>query len=95
MADASPLARSWRASTRLTWWLFAVGGMGVAASFALRVVNGGPTSPSDITQQLGFLAIGVVGLAIARRNPENALGWVYLGVWVAVGVVFALGSEYG
>jgi signal transduction histidine kinase len=69
--------------------------MGVAASFALRVVNGGPTSPSDITQQLGFLAIGVVGLAIARRNPENALGWVYLGVWVAVGVVFALGSEYG
>ena len=95
MADASPPARSGRASPRLSWWLFAVGLLTLIASFGLRMVSGRPTSGSDITQPIGFLAIGAVGLLIARRKPENALGWVYLGVWMAVGVVFALGSEYG
>jgi signal transduction histidine kinase len=81
--------------SRLAWWLFAVGLISLTASFAFRLVSGRPTEGADITQPIGFLAIGAVGLLIARRKPENALGWVYLGVWVAVGVVFALGSEYG
>ena len=96
MAIVSPPANApGRASPRLAWWLFAVGFLTLAASFGLRAVSGRPTYGADITQPLGFLAIGLVGLLIARRKPENALGWVYLGVWVAVGVVFALGSEYG
>jgi signal transduction histidine kinase len=90
-----PAPLSGRASPRLASWLFGVGLLTLAASFVLRVVSGRPTGGADITQPLGFLAIGAVGLLIARRKPENALGWVYLGVWVAVGVVFALGSEYG
>lgn len=67
----------------------------LAGSFALRVANARPTDAPDITQPLGFLAIGVAGLAIARRKPENAVGWLYLAVWVGVGVLLALGSEYG
>ena len=43
-----------RASTRLAWWLFAAGSIGLVASLGLRVVNGRPTSPSDITQPLAF-----------------------------------------
>jgi signal transduction histidine kinase len=90
-----PASGPGRASPRVAWWLFAVGLFTLAASFGFRLVSGRPTDGADITQPFGFLAIGAVGLLIARRKPENALGWVYLGVWVAVGVVFALGSEYG
>ena len=89
---ASPAARR---LPRLAWWLF-VGGLGaLVTSFGLRALGDRPTVASDITQPLGFLAIGAVGLLIARRKPENALGWVYLGVWAAVGVLFAFSSEYG
>ncbi len=74
MVDASAPARSRRPSPRLAWWLFAVGLISLAASFGLRMVSGKPTAGADITQPLGFLAIGAVGLLIARRKPENALG---------------------
>ena len=92
--DDQALGR-WRGSPRLAWWLFAVGCIGLLASFALRAVNARATGIADITQPLGFLAIGIAGLAIARRKPENAVGWLYLGVWFAVGVIFAFTGEYG
>ena len=85
----------WRGSPRSAWWLFAAGCIGLVASLAFRAVNARATGIADITQPLGFLAIGVAGLAIARRKPENAVGWLYLGVWFAVGVVFAFAGEYG
>ena len=84
-----------RASPRLAWWLFAIGSIALAASFTLRGLNARPTSASDITGPLGFLTIGITGLAIARRKPENAVGWLYLAVWLGVGLVFAFGAEYG
>jgi hypothetical protein len=90
-----PAPLSGRASPRLAWWLFGVGFVAMVASFGLWGVNGRSFSAADITGPLGFLAIGVVGLAIVRRKPENAVGWLYLGVWLAVGVLFAFGSEYG
>jgi hypothetical protein len=58
MADASPPARSRRASPPLAWWLFAVGFHSLVASFGFRIVSGRPTEVADITQPLGFLAIG-------------------------------------
>ncbi len=85
----------WRGSPRLAWWLFAVGCVGLVASFVFRAVNARATGVADITQPLAFLAIGIAGLAIATRKPENAVGWLYLGVWFAVGVVFAFTGEYG
>jgi signal transduction histidine kinase len=97
ISEPRALDGRWRrlASPRTAWWLFAVGLVALVGSFVLQVVNGRPVGASDITQPLGFLAIGVAGLAIARRKPENAVGWLYLAVWVGVGLVFALGSEYG
>ena len=96
MATSTPPAsRATLRSPRLAWWLFVGGLAALVASFGLRLLADRPTTGADITQPLGFLAIGAVGLLIARRKPENALGWVYLGVWVAVGVLFAFSSEYG
>ena len=83
-----------RASRRLAWSLFLTGFIAVAASFVIRVISGRPTSLADITGPLGFLAIGVAGLAIATRKPENAIGWLYLAVWLGV-IVFAFGGDYG
>jgi signal transduction histidine kinase len=83
-----------RSSSRLAWWIFAVGFIALAAGFGLRTVTGRSIDAADITQPLGFLAIGVVGLAIATRKPDNAVGWIYLGVWLGVGGIFSFGSEY-
>src|SRR6185436_6223389 len=79
----------------LAWWLFGIGLVSLLGSFAFRTISGRPTQVADITQSFGFLAIGVAGLAIATRRPENAVGWLYLGIWCAVGLFFAFGSEYG
>jgi signal transduction histidine kinase len=84
-----------RASTGWAWLLFGVGLVALAASFALRLLDARPLGVPDITGPVGFLAIGIAGLAIATRKPENAVGWLYLGIWMAVGLNFAFGSEYG
>jgi signal transduction histidine kinase len=94
MAISEPIDRGNRwVSPRLAWWLFAVGFIALVAGFGLREVTGRPTDAADITQPLGFLAIGIAGLAIASRRPGNAVGWLYLGVWLGVGV-FTFSSEY-
>src|SRR5437870_11921801 len=92
--QASDPARR-RASSGWAWWLFGMGFVALVASFALRLVDDRPIGVPDVTGPVGFLAIGVAGLAIARRKPENAVGWLYLGIWMAVGLIFAFGSEYG
>jgi signal transduction histidine kinase len=84
-----------RASPRLAWWLFAVGFIALVATFALSVVNAKPIVVSELTQSLGFLAIGIAGLAITTRRPENAVGWLYLGIWLGVGLILAFSGEYG
>ena len=35
-----------------------------------------------LAQGTAFLAIGAVGLLLATRRSHNAIGWVYLGVWL-------------
>src|SRR3954465_2499702 len=94
-ASGTEPRRPQASARRLAWWLFGIGFTALLASFALRTISGRPTQVADITQTIGFLAIGVAGLAIASRRPENAVGWLYLGIWCVVGLGFAFGSEYG
>jgi hypothetical protein len=63
-------------SAYVGWGLFVAGLLAFAGSFALRLADGRPTQIADITGPMGFLAIGVAGLAIATRKPENAVGWL-------------------
>src|SRR6185295_13724639 len=87
--------RHGRATTGLAWGLFAAGAIALVAAFFIHTISHRPVATSDITGPLGFLTIGIAGLAIALRRPENAVGWLYLAVWVAIGLTFGLGTEYG
>jgi signal transduction histidine kinase len=79
----------------MAWFLFGLGLAALAVSFALRLINARPTTVSDVTGPIGFLAIGVAGLAIARRRPDNAVGWLYLSIWCAVALILGFAGEYG
>jgi len=46
------------------------------------------------SQGTAVLAVGLVGLVIALRQPRNALGWIYLAVWIMFGVML-LATGYG
>ncbi len=83
-----------RSTRRLAWGLFATGLVGLVASFLIDLRDGRPGQWAEITQVTAFAAIGVAGLAIARRHSSNAVGWIYLGVWAGVGIVFALVGSY-
>jgi signal transduction histidine kinase len=84
-------------SRRFAWGLFLAGLVASIASTVLDLADGRPGqwSAANITQPIAFLAIGLAGLAIARRQPRNAVGWIYLGVWAAVALMFALLGSYG
>ena len=71
-----------------------MGFIALVAGFGLRAITHRPTGAADITQPLAYLAIGIAGLAIASRKPGNAVGWLYLGVWLTVGLIFSFSSEY-
>ena len=45
------------------------------------------------SQALAFAGFGTVGLVVALRQPRNAIGWLYLGVWAGVGLVFGLAGS--
>ena len=83
-----------RAASLLAWALWALGLAGLVAGFVLSVANGSRLDRSELSQATAFLAIGTTGLVVARRRPQNPLGWIYLGVWAGTGVLFSLFSEY-
>jgi len=78
----------------LAWGLWT----GTAVVFVLTIGFGLarhlPTPLSTISEGIAFIAYGVVGLVIAVREPRNPIGWIFLGVWVGVGVVFAFAGTY-
>ena len=85
----TPASRS-RLATAL--WLF--GDVVFVASSVLGVVDHHGYNWTLASQVVAFVSIGVVGWILARRRPENPIGWIYLGVWVGVAIVFAFLEEY-
>jgi signal transduction histidine kinase len=73
-------------------WLLALAAL--AASFAFHALRGTGFSLAMVSQSVAFFAIGTTGLVLALHRADNPLGWIFLGVWVAVAAIFALAGEY-
>src|SRR5215204_2233014 len=81
---------SGRAAAWLAWSLVVlsvvllVGGL----SFALMTRSSVPERPYDglVTLSVLALAFSVVGAIIASRQPRNAIGWLFCGVGVTIGL---------
>ena len=80
---------------RLAWCLWALGLVAFAAAQIFSVLNRTHFSLAEASQSMAFFAIGTVGLIVARHQSANPLGWIFLGVWDGVAVIFAFASEYG
>ena len=59
----------------------------VVVKVNLGAVGSGYTL-STLALALPALAMGTVGMLIANRRPDNAIGWIYLGcgLWIALGI---------
>ena len=85
-----------RAATWLAWSLVAlsaaliVGGFSLSQAVSTAVSGsavGGETGDSSVVTDLfTLLAFSVVGAIIASRQPRNAIGWIFCGVGVTVGL---------
>ncbi len=77
----------------LAWALWAVGAVMLAMSIVLDTAAH-TVDASEISQGVAFAAIGAVGLIVALRRPRNPIGWIYLGIWAIVGLLFGLVGSY-
>ena len=68
----------------IAWPLWAVGlVLGVPAIlFEAAWAESTTARTAVLVQTLGLTATGLVGLLLARRRPENSIGWLFLGIWV-------------
>jgi hypothetical protein len=52
--------------------------------------------PGDIPYAVGFVAVqlgtATAGLIISSRLPGNAVGWIFLGIGISLGLLFASGA---
>jgi two-component system NarL family sensor kinase len=79
---------------RLAWALVGLAATVVTLGLVLEAVNGHVFGPTDESWSLIPIAIGfpLVGALVARRQPHNALAWVYLGSGLGAGLaLFAYG----
>jgi signal transduction histidine kinase len=84
--------RAWRA---LAWGLWSVTAVVFIGSILFGFADHLPTEGiAAFSEGTAFTAYGVVGLVIALREPRNPIGWIFLGVWVGVGTVFAFAGTY-
>ena len=78
---------------RLTWGLAALAVALLVAAVALSVASGNGVEVGNEffpwALALGFAATGVL---IAVRQPRNAIGWIFLGAAVTVGLGALAGS---
>ena len=73
----------------LRWALMLASAGLVAATAVLVLTNAERTSPgATIVSALASLAFPIVGLLIARSQPSNSIGWLFLGT----GLAFAWGA---
>jgi signal transduction histidine kinase len=81
-------------ASRLATTLWLVGVVALVGSLVFAAVDHHPFELASISEGFAFAAIGVVGWVLARRRPENPIGWLYLAVWLGVGVAFSGFQEY-
>jgi signal transduction histidine kinase len=91
MPDTIRPASSRRA---LAWALWSCATFVFVASLAFGFAKGLPTPLSTFSEGGAFIAYGLVGLVIARREPRNPIGWILLAVWASVAFVFAFVGTY-
>jgi signal transduction histidine kinase len=91
MPDAVRPAHSRRA---LAWALWSVATFLFVTTIVFAFGRGLQSPLSAITEGAAFFAYGLVGLIIALRQPRNPIGWIFLGVWVGVAVIFGLDGTY-
>ena len=90
-AGAEP--RTGRRSPWLAWGLAAVAVLLLVASAVLSLTTGtGRGFSGDAVIWAFALVFALVGALIASRHPDNAIGWLFLGAAVAVGVGSLAGS---
>ena len=89
-----------RSRAGLAWLLFIVALGTTTAGVAFSLMSGGSSEPSvtsigagDVLFLVSFQLFSVVGVLIASRRPENAVGWLLLGIGVANGLSL-LASTY-
>jgi signal transduction histidine kinase len=80
--------------SRLAWGLWALGISGVVVAAAIGIADRKGAQWDGFTQVVAFFAIGTVGLVVARHQPKNPLGWIYLAVWAGAGIIFGALSEF-
>jgi hypothetical protein len=72
--------------------------IGAAAAFPYVVfdfmhADGGVARATVLTNTLGMLTIGIVGVILCRQVPENPIGWIYLSTWTYAGITQVI-AEY-
>ena len=80
--------------SRLAWGLWALGISGVVVAAAFGIADRRGAQWNGFTQVVAFFAVGTVGLVVARHQPKNPLGWIYLAVWAGAGIMFGALSEF-
>ncbi len=83
-----------RTSNRLAWALWGIGSGAIVGALLFDAATHRPQDWSYATQALAFLAVGTTGLIVARKQPSNPIGWIYLAVWVFVGLLFSGADSY-
>ena len=91
-----------RSRAGLAWLLFIVAIGTASAAVVFTLMSGGSSEPSvtsvgvgDVLYLVSFQLFSVVGVLIASRRPENAVGWLLLAIGVANGIGLLSGSYPG
>jgi signal transduction histidine kinase len=79
---------------RVSWGLWIAGLVVFLATETFRFVSHEPFHANDFSEPFAFASIGVVGLIVALHQPRNAIGWIYLTVWIGAAGIFAGMQEY-
>src|SRR4026207_2460874 len=86
-------------SRRLSFlpWALCLVTLGIAATTLVRVLPNLPTirGPEDanLIEIVLSMSLGLLGALIASRQPDNALGWVFLSIGLVVSVT-GIGGQY-